>query len=207
MDGGVVDNLGIAGLQHYFRDHAGDHDLHRKLPGVLIISDISVIPDSPLSWKKPSVPQMARHAQEVSYFAMHQWIYSFYTDGKYDRTGESPSRQPFSVEAGRLWPDLPVALKREPVRVFVLSPASPAERRHYAGNEELVDAVSAFKTLRELAPDEVDAAFWVGARLAQVYLTDICDAAEARTCKEVQLAGAPAVPRSLRQLMEKSSGD
>ncbi|MHC4769430.1 MAG: patatin-like phospholipase family protein, partial [Planctomycetota bacterium] len=107
VDGGVVENLGIAGLQHYFRDHAGDADLADRLPGVLIISDMSLIPDDPVSWKKPSLLQMALRAQHASYFAMHQWIYGFYTDGAYDRSGSSPLQQPYEVQAGRLWPDLP----------------------------------------------------------------------------------------------------
>ncbi|MHC4421164.1 MAG: patatin-like phospholipase family protein, partial [Planctomycetota bacterium] len=63
VDGGVVENLGIAGLQHYFRDHAGDPDLADRLPGVLIISDMSLIPDDPVSWKKPSLLRMALRAQ------------------------------------------------------------------------------------------------------------------------------------------------
>ena len=207
VDGGVVENLGIAGLQHYFRDHGEDADLQRKLPGVLIISDVSLIPDGPRSWKKPSVPQMALYAQQASYFAMHQWIYSFYTDGAYTRTGSSSPQQPFAVEAGRLWPGLPAALQDHQVQVFVLSPASPAERRHYVGNERLLDAVSAFQTLEELKPDEVDAAFWVGARLAQVYLADICAAAGGKACNEVSLPEAPPVPRSLERLLETSSRD
>jgi hypothetical protein len=194
VDGGVVDNLGIAGLQHYFRDHAGDPDLADRLPGVLIISDISLIPDDPSGWRKPSLLQMVLHAQHASYFAMHQWIYSFYTDGAYDRTGGSPLRQPYEVEAGRLWPDLPEALEGRIVKVFVLSPASPAERRHYDGHEELIDAVSDVETLRELDPEEVDAAFWVGERLAQVYIKDICAAAGARDCNAVEVRKAPPAP-------------
>ncbi|MHC4764750.1 MAG: patatin-like phospholipase family protein [Planctomycetota bacterium] len=194
VDGGVVENLGIAGLQHYFRDHAGDPDLADRLPGVLIISDMSLIPDDPVSWKKPSLLRMALRAQHASYFAMHQWIYSFYTDGAYDRAGSSALQQPYAVQAGRLWPDLPDALKDRIVRVFVLSPTAPAERRHYEGHEDLVEAVSALPTLQELSPDEVDAAFWMGARLAEVYVQDICAAAGASGCAPVQLPEAPPAP-------------
>jgi hypothetical protein len=194
VDGGVVENLGIAGIQHYVRDHADDADLADRLPEVLVISDVSLIPDDPPSWKKPSPLQMALRAQHSSYFAMHQWIYSFYTEGEYDRAGTSPLRQPYEVEAGRLWPDLPDALHGRTVKVFVLSPASPAERRHYDGHEDLIDAVSEVETLRELRADEVDAAFWVGAHLARVYVEDICAAAGAKDCREVEIPEAPAVP-------------
>jgi hypothetical protein len=194
VDGGVVENLGIAGLQHYFRDHAGDADLAGRLPGVLIISDMSLIPDDPVSWKKHSLLQMALRAQHASYFAMHQWIYGFYTDGAYDRSGSSPLRQPYEVQAGRLWPDLPESLESRIVRVFVLSPTSPAESRHFEGHEDLVEAVSSMPTLQELRRDEVDAAFWMGARLAQVYAPDICAAAGATNCRPVQIPETPPVP-------------
>ncbi len=82
----------------------------------LIISDMSLIPDDPVSWKKHSPLRMALRAQHASYFAMHQWIYSFYTDGAYDRTGRAPLQQPYEVQAGRLWPDLPESLESRIVK-------------------------------------------------------------------------------------------
>jgi predicted acylesterase/phospholipase RssA len=194
VDGGVVENLGIAGLQRYFAEHAGDADLAQRLPGVLIISDMSLIPDDPVSWRKPSLLRMALRAQHASYFAMHQWIYSFYTDGAYDRASSTPLQQPYEVRAGRLWPELPDALKDRRVRVFVLSPTSPAEIRHFAGQEELVEAVSAMPTLQELSRREVDAAFWMGARIGEVYAADICAAARARDCAPARIPEPPPVP-------------
>jgi hypothetical protein len=171
VDGGVVENLGIGGLQHYLADGS------RHLPRVLIISDASLIPEAPPNWTKPSLVQMALRAQQTSYFAMHRWIYSFYTDGAYDRAADGELEQPFVTTAGRLWPELPASRQAEPVSIFVLSPSSPAERHRYAGNEAVLDAVSALETLKELDPEEVDAAFWVGARLAAAYLPTICAAA------------------------------
>ncbi len=47
------------------------------------------------------------HTQQVSYFAMHQWIYDHYTGGRYDGTGGAELDQPYEVEAGLLWPSLP----------------------------------------------------------------------------------------------------
>jgi hypothetical protein len=49
-------------------------------------------------------------------------------------------------------------------------------------------------TLQELSRDEVDAAFWMGARLAQVYAPDICAAAGSTNCTPVQNPDAPPVP-------------
>jgi hypothetical protein len=187
IDGGVVENLGIAGLQQYFGAHRGDDDLERLLPEVLIISDAGLIPEAPPSWTKPSVPQMAMRAQQISYFAMHRWIYSFYTDGAYDRAGEGAGEQPFEVPAGRLWPGLPTNLARRTVNLFIFSPSSSFERSRYAGNEELLDAVSALDTLSELDADEVAAAFWVGARLAESYLPELCAAADVN-CRPVSIS-------------------
>ena len=136
---------------------------------------------------------MALRAQQTSYFAMHRWIYSFYTDGAYDRAGDGAVDQPFSVTADRLWPALPADLGGKTVSVFVLSPASPLERDVYAGNEPLLDAVSGLDTLRELSPGEVDAAFWVGARIVDAYLPELCPAAGI-DCAPVPLGEAPPVP-------------
>lgn len=190
IDGGVVENLGIAGLQQYFESRAGDRNLGERLPDVLILSDASLIPEAPPSWNKPSVAQMALRAQQTSYFSMHRWIYSFYTDGAYDRAGSGPIEQPFAVTAGRLWPGLPPGLRDRTVQVFVLSPSSPAERWRFEGHETLLDSVSDLDTLHELDPDEVDAAFWVGATLAVAYLPDVC-AAVHTDCADVAVRAAP----------------
>jgi NTE family protein len=195
IDGGVVENLGIAGLQQYFAAPRGDGDLVRELPEVLIISDAGLIPDAPPSWTKPSVPQMALRAQQVSYFSMHRWIYSFYTDGAYDRAGDGTSsgagEQPFDVPAGRLWPGLSPEHARRTVSLFIFSPSSPFERSRYVGNETLLDAVSALDTLSELDAEEVTAAFWVGAHLAESYLPELCAAARIE-CRPVTVS--PTLP-------------
>jgi len=191
IDGGVVENLGIAGLQQYFAAHRGDENLERLVPEVMIISDAGLIPEAPPSWTKPSVPQMAMRAQQVSYFSMHRWIYSFYTDGAYDRAGDGADEQPFEVPAGRLWPGLPPDLADRTVSLFIFSPSSIFERSRYAGNETLLDAVSGLDTLSELEADEVNAAFWVGARLAESYLPELCAAARIE-CRPVSVS--PTLP-------------
>jgi predicted acylesterase/phospholipase RssA len=193
VDGGVVENLGVAGLQYFLESHAADPDIGARIPKVLILSDAGLIPEAPPAWTKPSVLQMAMRAQQTSYFAMHRWIYSFYTDGAYDRAGDGPVEQPFEVTAGRLWPGLGPEFSEQTVDVFVLSPSSPGERGRFAGNEALLDAVSDLDTLKELSPREVDAAFWVGGRMAQAYLPALC-AAAAIQCRPVTLGEAPPVP-------------
>jgi hypothetical protein len=189
VDGGVVENLGVGGLQQYLEADPG-REPAKPVPDVLILSDAGLIPAAPSGWNKPSVVQMALRAQQTSYFAMHRWIYSFYTDGAYDRAGDDRIEQPFEVRAGRLWPGLPAGQADRSVSVFVLSPSSPSERVWFEGNEDILDAVSDLDTLKELTADEVDAAFWVGARLAQAYLPRLCAAAGVE-CAPVALGAAP----------------
>jgi predicted acylesterase/phospholipase RssA len=62
IDGGVVENLGIAGLQNHLESHATDASLGDLIPQVLIISDAGLIPEAPPAWTKPSVLQMASRA-------------------------------------------------------------------------------------------------------------------------------------------------
>jgi hypothetical protein len=47
IDGGVVENLGIAGLQNHLESHATDASLGDLIPQVLIISDAGLIPEAP----------------------------------------------------------------------------------------------------------------------------------------------------------------
>jgi hypothetical protein len=117
---------------------------------------------------------------------MHRWIYSFYTEGAYDRAGDGAPEQPFEVPAGRLWPGLPPEQARRTVRLFIFSPSSPSERGRYAGSEAVLDAVSGLDTLSELGADEVADAFWVGARLAESYLPELCAAANV-DCRPVAI--------------------
>ncbi len=104
------------------------------------------------------------------------------------------SPQPYPTKAGLPWPDLPPSERQREIQVFVLSPASPAERRHFEGHNALLEAVSSLQKLKELSPDEVDAAFWVGARIAEVYMPLICTAAKAVECQEVDLQAPPPIP-------------
>ena len=193
VDGGVIENLGVGGLQLHLESHADDADVVERIPRIVILSDAGLIPAAPSRWNKPSVVEMAMLAQQTSYFAMHRWIYSFYTDGRYDRAADGPIDQPFEVNAGRLWPGLPAVVRDTIVNVFVLSPSSPAERHIYNGNEALLDAVSELDTLKELSPGEVDAAFWIGARLAEAYIPELCAAARIQ-CAPVRLYSPPEIP-------------
>ncbi len=74
------------------------------------------------------------------------------------------------------------------------SSASSGPRRHFEGHNALLEAVSSLQKLKELSPDEVDAAFWVGARIAEVYMPLSCTAAKAVECQEVDLQAPPPIP-------------
>jgi hypothetical protein len=57
----------------------------------------------------------------------------------------------------------------------------------------VLDEVSAIDTLSELEADEVAAAFWIGARLAESYLPALCDAARIE-CRPVSVSRSLSVP-------------
>lgn len=183
MDGGVIENLGIEGVRLYIEDSVPP----ASMPGLLIISDMSNDPrEAPVVYK-PSVPQMAIRAQQVSYQALHKRIYELYTDGAYDRDSKERLVQPYTARRDILREGAEGAFA-----VFVLSPISRAERWRFTGPERaVIERVAALETLRELDTDEVHAAFWAGARLAKDYLPDICAAAGVTPVPEVDLPGPP----------------
>ena len=80
---------------------------------------------------------------------------------------------------------------RQIVQLFVLSPIAPVERHRFIGQEGILDEVSGLLTLKELSADEVDAAFWVGRRVAHGYLPQIYRAAAVADCPDIALPEPP----------------
>ncbi len=186
MDGGVVENLGVEGLRQYLESAKPQP----SFPRILIISDMSADPREARMFFKPSVLDMAMQAQQVSYQSLHDWIYELYTGGEYDRNSRKPLSQPYRAPAQVLSPGL-----EGEVAVFVLNPASQAERWRFRGEEKsIIKMVAGLLTLSELEPEEVRAAFWAGAKLARDYLPELCRAAGIEPVPEVALPPLPEVP-------------
>lgn len=77
------------------------------------------------------------------------------------------------------------------MKVFILSPNSPAELSRFGGYRSLVQKVAAMSTLHEPSAEEADDAFWAGARLASVYLPQICAAVGQNQCVAVKVPPPP----------------
>lgn len=175
MDGGVVENLGIEGLQRYLDTPSASGELP-ELPDIVLLSDMSAEPALGEIWNKPSVTEMATRAQAISYLELHERIFAQYLGGNYDRD-RGDLEQPFPIAPDRFGrPDDDEGM----VQAFVLAPTSPGER-HWFGDESgdkaglrVVDEVARIPTLAELTPDQVARAFWVGAKLASEYIPRVC---------------------------------
>jgi predicted acylesterase/phospholipase RssA len=170
-DGGVVENLGVDGLREYL---AQEKDA--VTPTVLLISDASAEPGVAADTVKTSWLNAGSHALEAQFASIHERIYDFYTaedpTNRYDRNSSVPLRQPYLSAADRLWPG-----RTGKVKIFILSPTSPAERWRFSNHSKLIEAVAHLNTLNELSHREVDAAFWAGAKLASDSLPQLCAAA------------------------------
>ncbi|MBI2525891.1 MAG: patatin-like phospholipase family protein [Candidatus Rokubacteria bacterium] len=177
VDGGLVDNLGVEGLREYLA-----RATPARYPDLLIMSDLGAEPKPPAARYKPSALQMTAHGWDLSSRAIQEWIFRTYTGGQFRRDEPRRQVQPYVLERRRAWVQAPAG----ETRVFVLSPTSCAERCSLSAPEDvaLVDKVASLDTLRELDSDEVEAAFWAGARLTWHHLPEICRAAGKPRCRE-----------------------
>jgi predicted acylesterase/phospholipase RssA len=169
-DGGVVENLGVDGLREYL---AQEKDA--VTPTVLLISDASAEPGVTAGTIKTGWLNAGSHALEAQFASLHERIYDFYTaedpTNPYNRNSQVPLRQPYRSAADRLWPG-----RTGQVKMFILSPTSPAERWRFSDHSKLIEVVARLSTLNELSHREVDAAFWAGAKLASDSLPQLCAA-------------------------------
>lgn len=181
VDGGVIENLGVTGLAQYVTSTG-------RVPDVLIVSDLSAEPRLPRGSFKPSLFQMAVQAPDLTSRALHQVLYRDYSGGAYHRDGKSA--QPFLIDRRTIWPT--ASAGRTPV--FILAPTSPGERHRFApgAEQQRVDRVASLPTLQELSPEEVDGAFWTGAKLTREYLPKICDAIGRKDCVLPEVPAEPA---------------
>ena len=142
---------------------------------------MSAGPKPPALWHKPSPLEMAQQAEEITYSELHERIFAAYTGQQYSRNLDSPPDQPFFVSSNT------VRAGGDPflIKLFVLAPTSTAERSKFKEFGELIRRVENLSTLNELSREEVEAAFWVGARLAYDYLPSLCQAIAPATCRPV----------------------
>lgn len=182
LDGGIVENLGVRGLERFLDDRSSSE---MATPRVLIISDMTKS-FAPMGLeRKPFFWESGTRALDLLYEAVHQELYSKYTGSSYNRNIPCRPPQPFTVDASRLWHK-----RSGQVHVIILDPTSPGERCRFQGQEELIEKVARIPTLKELSPEEVQMAYWAGQVIASNYLPTICHYGEI-SCKNALLPPPP----------------
>src|SRR5262249_49692033 len=153
--------LGVEGLAQYVAD---DANASTAAPGILIISDMSAEPAPAKGSAPPAMLSSVLRAEDLVYQQLHARIFSSYTAGAYRPL--APSLKGYEVDADRLWPG-----RTGRVRVFIVSPASAGERARLSDKDDQIAAaiVADISTLLEPSPEQVNAAFWLGARAGRDY--------------------------------------
>ena len=166
VDGGVMENLGVDGLQQYLADPS---NASVPTPSVLIVSDVSAEPAPPAGDGPPPMLASILRAEDLVYQRLHERIFALYTGDAY-KPREPMSRHGYELDAGKLWPG-----RTGRVRVFIVSPTSAAERNQLTKDDRpLAQSVANISTLFEPSTTQVDAAFWLGAHVARTFLPEIC---------------------------------
>lgn len=155
VDGGVVENLGVEGLDRFRRLKIGE-----KLPDLTIISDASRRSRSDDLPVKVELLQLLSRSQGISYDSLHQLVYRQVAGKKTLPIRATQERGIATLGAYEFRSRL--ATKR----------TSPIP-----GNVVAAD-VATYDTLKELTPAQVEKAFWVGHTLGWHYWTRINAARE-----------------------------
>jgi hypothetical protein len=186
-----VENLGVEGLAQYL-------ERSREAPALVLVSDLSAVPEPPTmwhAWQKPSLWRAANHALDVTYQALHSRIYHIYSGGQYEQIASASDDTErriaaYVVQASSFWS---WAKEDAKVKVILLRPVARHEGWHFADADlDRIKRVRRLGTLDELAPDEINDCVYVGARIVAAYLTEIC--------KTVGLTGTQCRPIDLSKL-------
>ncbi|MBV9155305.1 MAG: patatin-like phospholipase family protein [Acidobacteriaceae bacterium] len=180
IDGGVVENLGAEGLGQYLA-----RNVTEPTPGLVVISDLSAEP-APLANGALTPVDLALRANDLVYKQLERRIYEHFLASAYDP--RSPALSGYAVEAGSIWKG-----RSGSTRVFFLAPTSDGELKRLSKAEKRIAlSVRDISTLVEPSGDQVEAAFWLGTRIARAYLPGLCDAAGIKPCPNVNWPAAPA---------------
>ena len=214
VDGGVVENMGLEGLRQYLRWRR-DMKLPLEKPDVLIVSDASrpSMP-APLATKAELGDLLAR-VQDISYSLLQHRLLNQFT-GQTDFWHWMATRDwddlVAEVPYGLIDKDLEAG-KPEVLRVIVIPATSPqmalklatvdparcAFGRRSVG--EVQKEVAAFDTLKELPPEDIEKAAWMGAALATLYRNAIQCALQ----RSAGAATACAIPAALTSCRDFSA--
>jgi NTE family protein len=148
IDGGVFENLGLTGLSRYFSPAKLKVD-------ILILSDASMQIQPKTFPEKVQILDLLERSQSITYQHLHQTLYKLL-----QKDGDAPKcvvailatrEENFSKLSGLSFPNN-------------VSPPN---------GSKVAKDVASLRTLKELDPDEVEKAFWVGQTLGEIYWKEI----------------------------------
>lgn len=153
VDGGVVENFGYSGLADFLNTTGAD----AVRPDLFIISDASAeVPEGGLPLKVDFLKLLSR-SQDISYWIQHNLLRSYLKDAI-----RRPEGLQFEAHLVRAQDD--EMLKR--LEDTWYAPPGSADKIR---GDDIARKVGRYPTLKELEPQEVERAFWLGHTVGQVY--------------------------------------
>lgn len=208
IDGGVVENLGVAGLRRYLTFPSSPPP---PRPHVLVISDASRYAGRANFRSKLELLSLLSRGEEISWDALHRHIYARYTrDPNYLETvaDKAVALQVTSVAyediLDRRVAGLPnylltviVPVTAEATAVLMKQSYAQCAFDQNTSGAEVQTQVAGYPTLGELNREQVIKAFWLGYALGEIYRAAIDCAravAAAVACEGWSQPPAPACP-------------
>lgn len=155
VDGGVVENLGLEGLDRFRRLKSGE-----RLPDLTIISDASRRSRPGALPVKVELLQLLSRSQGISYDSLHQLLYR-----------QLPGKKILSIRATQ---ERGIAA----LGAYEFRSRLAAKRSAPIPGNVVAAEVATYDTLAELTPAQVEKAFWVGRTLGWHYWNRINAARE-----------------------------
>jgi len=173
IDGGLVENLGVEGLWRYLTMARPEGMEPPLLPHLLIIVDASQRGRAQLVPYKMELTQLLARSQGISYDELHAHLYAQLTGGTGFRTslgGDLPRVFSVAYEAldvrfgGRDPKQLLTVIIPTTARETgdLLAPRGDCALMPGESAAQVQQSVSGLDTLAELAPHDVERAFWLG---------------------------------------------
>lgn len=175
VDGGVVENLGYSGLAYFLHAHRTFPESQRPpAPDLFIVSDASAVAAIGELPPKVSVFDLLIRSQDVSYDIQLNLLRTILN---------VPEARPFDFDT--------IVIRSQYEQAKILLDGKwftvPARGIKIAG-ESVAEEVASLQTLRELAPDSVDKAFWLGETLGGLHWPKIVECrtlrSQGRSCCE-----------------------
>jgi hypothetical protein len=182
IDGGVVENLGIQGLRRYLTLERPRSSPPPR-PHILLVSDATLRSQGKRIAPIASVLSVLERAEGISYDALHEHLFSRYTEHPDYLAWMRDTPIPQQV-SGVAYASIDELLRAgEPAKLWtVVLPLTAPDLAWHLGSASYSSCrfqgvpiaavqreVGGFSTLRELERAEVEKAFWLGFALGEIY--------------------------------------